>query len=107
MTDIDRNSVSYRRRRMRELFRPIERQILLTDDEEDLVMLASLMMTTSKDILVQRIGSEKAKRMVFTMDFGDQNMPHPHKNRPRKGRRKVGSAKRKARRLKGKKSGKK
>jgi hypothetical protein len=34
-------------------------------------------------------------------------MPHPHKNRPRKGRRKVGSTKRKARRLKGKKSGKK
>jgi len=71
MTDVDRNSVTYRRRRMRELFRPIERQILLTDDEEDLVMLASLMMTTSKDILVQRIGSEKAKRMIFTMDFGD------------------------------------
>jgi len=30
-------------------------------------------------------------------------MPHPHKNRPRKGRRKVGSAKRKMRRTKGKK----
>jgi hypothetical protein len=30
-------------------------------------------------------------------------MPHPHKNRPRRGRRKVGSAKRRARRLKGKK----
>ena len=30
-------------------------------------------------------------------------MPHPHKNRPRKGRRKVGSAKRKARRNKKKK----
>ena len=71
MTDVDRNSVTYRRRRMRELFRPIERQILLTDDEEDLVMLATLMITTSKDILVQRIGSEKAKRMIFTMDFGD------------------------------------
>jgi len=71
MTDVDRNSVTYRRRRMRELFRPIERQILMTDDESDLVMLASLMMTTSKDILVQRIGSEKAKRMIFTMDFGD------------------------------------
>jgi hypothetical protein len=27
-------------------------------------------------------------------------MPHPNKNRPRKGRRKVGSAKRKARRNK-------
>jgi hypothetical protein len=30
-------------------------------------------------------------------------MPHPHKNRPRRGRRKVGSAKRKARRLNGRK----
>ena len=30
-------------------------------------------------------------------------MPHCHKNRPRKGRRKVGSSKRKARRLKGRK----
>ena len=60
-----------RRKRMSELFRPIERQIYMTDDEEDLVMLASVMMTTSKDILVQRLGSEKAKRMIFTMDFGD------------------------------------
>jgi hypothetical protein len=33
-------------------------------------------------------------------------MPHPHKNRPRTGRRKVGSKKRKQRRLKGKKKGK-
>jgi hypothetical protein len=30
-------------------------------------------------------------------------MPWPHKNRPRKGRRKVGSNKRKMRRTKGKK----
>lgn len=30
-------------------------------------------------------------------------MPWPHKNRPRKGRRKIGSCKRKARRLKGRK----
>ena len=34
-------------------------------------------------------------------------MPHPHKNRPRKGRRKVGSKKRRARALKGRKRGKK
>ena len=33
----------------------------------------------------------------------EQNMPHPHKNRPRKGRRKIGSVKRKMRRTKGKK----
>jgi hypothetical protein len=30
-------------------------------------------------------------------------MAHPHKNRPRKGRRKIGSKKRKMRRTKGKK----
>ena len=71
MTEVDRDSPAYRRQRMRELFRPIERQILMTDDASDLVMLASLMMTTSKDILVQRLGSEKAKRMIFTMDFGE------------------------------------
>jgi hypothetical protein len=29
-------------------------------------------------------------------------MPHPHKNRPRKGRRKLGSKKRRARNLNGK-----
>ena len=60
-----------RRKRMLELFRPIERQIYMTDSEEDLVMLASVMVTTGKDILVQRLGSEKAKRMILTMDFGD------------------------------------
>jgi hypothetical protein len=71
MTEIDRDSPVYRRQRMRELFRPIESQILMTDDAQDLIMLATLMMTTSKDILVQRLGSEKTKRLVFTMDFGD------------------------------------
>ena len=60
-----------RRKRMIELFRPIERQIYMTDSDEDLVMLASVMVTTGKDILVQRLGSEKAKRMILTMDFGD------------------------------------
>ena len=71
MTEVDRNNPLYRRRRMRDLFRPIERQILLTDDEEDLIMLATLMLTTGKDILIQRVGSEKAKRMILTMDFGE------------------------------------
>ena len=71
MSETDRESPSYRRQRMRDLFRPIERQILMTDDEDDLIMLASLMVTTGKDILVQRIGSEKKKRMILTMNFGD------------------------------------
>jgi hypothetical protein len=71
MDEIDRDSPAYRRSRMRELFRPIEQQILMTDDAQDLVMLSTLMLTTGKDILVQRLGSEKAKRMILTMDFGD------------------------------------
>ena len=71
MTEIDRDSPSYRRKRMRDLVRPIERQILMTDDASDLVMLGSLMVTTGKDILVQRLGSEKAKRIILTMNFGE------------------------------------
>jgi hypothetical protein len=71
MTEIDRESPAYRRKRMRDLFRPIERQILMTDDASDLIMLGSLMVTTGKDILVQRLGSEKAKRIILTMNFGD------------------------------------
>jgi hypothetical protein len=71
MSEIDRDSPAYRRKRMRELFRPIERQILMTDDAEDLILLSTLMITTGKDILVQRLGSEKAKRMILTMNFGE------------------------------------
>ena len=69
--DRDIKSPEYRRKRMRELFRPIERQILMTDDEDDLIMLGSLLITTGKDILIQRLGSEKAKRMILTMNFGE------------------------------------
>lgn len=32
----------------------------------------------------------------YTETKGEEPMPHPHKNRPRKGRRKIGSKKRKA-----------
>jgi hypothetical protein len=69
--DKDIKNEAYRRKRMRELFRPIERQILMTDDEDDLIMLGTLMVTTGKDILVQRVGSEKAKRLILTMNFGE------------------------------------
>ena len=65
------NDPVYRRKRMKELFRPIERQILMTDDVDDLIMLGTVMVTTGKDILLQRIGSENTKRMILTMDFGD------------------------------------
>ena len=43
----------------------------MTDDENDLIMLGCLLTTTGKDILIQRLGSEKAKRMILTMNFGE------------------------------------
>ena len=39
---------------------------------------------------------DKLKRIENIIREGVDNMPHPHKNRPRKGRRKIGSKKRKA-----------
>jgi hypothetical protein len=59
----------YRRQRMVELFRPIEMQILMTDDTDDLIMLATLMLTSGKDILLQRIGREKTKKMIDNLNL--------------------------------------
>jgi hypothetical protein len=54
---------------MVELFRPIEMQILMTDDTDDLIMLATLMLTSGKDILLQRIGREKTKKMIDNLNL--------------------------------------
>jgi hypothetical protein len=54
---------------MLELYAPIERQILMTDTEEDVVLLASLMLTTSVDILVNRLGLEKTILMINQLEI--------------------------------------
>jgi len=49
--------------RMSELMEPIERQIMMCDNREDLLMLACAMMTTVKDIFDSELGEEGRKHM--------------------------------------------
>ena len=50
--------------RMEELMRPIDRQIMMCDNEEDVLMLASSMMITAK---IQQLGGEGAKYLIQKM----------------------------------------
>jgi len=50
--------------RMEELFKPIEQQILMTDDTSDILLLASIMMTTSKRLYESILGKENTKLML-------------------------------------------
>ena len=47
-----------RRQRMRELMQPIDRQIMMCDDVQDLYALASIMVITSKNIFKQQLGRD-------------------------------------------------
>lgn len=48
---------------MAELMEPIERQIMMCDDRHDLLMMASAMMVTVKDIFDNEIGEDGRKQM--------------------------------------------
>jgi len=50
-------------KRMLELMEPIDRQIMMCDDRQDLLMLACAMMTTVKDIFDQELGEDARKTM--------------------------------------------
>jgi hypothetical protein len=49
--------------RMSELMEPIDRQILMCDNREELLMLACAMLTSVKDIFDQEIGQNGRKQM--------------------------------------------
>jgi hypothetical protein len=49
--------------RMSELMQPIERQIMMCDDRHDLLMMASAMLVSVKDIFDNEIGEEGRKKM--------------------------------------------
>ena len=51
-------------KRMLELMEPIDQQIMMCDDRQDLLMLACAMMTTVKDIFDQELG-EEARKIMF------------------------------------------
>jgi len=50
-------------KRMSELMEPIERQIMMCDSREDLLMMACAMMTTVKDIFDNELGERGRKQM--------------------------------------------
>ena len=45
-------------KRMRELIGPIDRQIMMCDDEEEIMMLACAMLSSVRHILDQQIGTQ-------------------------------------------------
>jgi hypothetical protein len=50
--------------RMAELMEPIDRQIMMCDNREDLLMLASAMLVTVKSIFDKELG-EDGRRLMF------------------------------------------
>ena len=54
-------------KRMTELMEPIDRQIMMCDNVEDVLMLASNMMVTAKSIFVQNLGGIGAKELLQRM----------------------------------------
>lgn len=63
--------------RMQELMSPIDRQIMMCDDVEDLLMLASNMMITAKMIYVQNLGGAGTKEILQRMvnDIDERILP--------------------------------
>lgn len=53
--------------RMKELMKPIDQQIMMCDDEQDLLALASIMAATAKGIFVQRLGKEAAREVLMCL----------------------------------------
>ena len=58
------------RNRMAELMEPIDKQIMMCDNREDLLMLACAMLTTVKTIFDQELG-KKARIQLFK-DYIDE-----------------------------------
>ena len=55
------------RRRMDELMRPIDRQIMMSDSREELLMIACAMMQRTNEIFRQVLGEQGARKMYEDM----------------------------------------
>jgi hypothetical protein len=51
--------------RMKELAKPIDQQIMMCDDEQDLLALASIMLVSARAILVTTVGEDVAKQVMI------------------------------------------
>jgi len=57
---IDRDAV---RKRMDELMEPIDRQIMMSDSREELLMIACAMMQRTHEIFLNELGENGSKQM--------------------------------------------
>jgi hypothetical protein len=55
------------RKRMSELMEPVERQIMMTDNREELLMMACAMMQRTTEIFESELGVEGRKQMYKDM----------------------------------------
>lgn len=56
---------------MRQLMKPIEKQIMMCDSREDLLMMASAMMITVKDIFDQELTEEGRRKMFAPYGYAE------------------------------------
>jgi len=52
--------------RMKELFKPIDQQIMMCDDGNEVMMLACVMLQSAKDILDSQLGPAGRKKIFET-----------------------------------------
>lgn len=58
-------------KRIEELMKPIDQQIMMCDDDKDLLMMASAMIATAKQILIVNIGREGAREIFKEVMLDD------------------------------------
>lgn len=73
MTEKKISDRAYRNKRLNQFHKNIEKQIMFTDNDDDLVMLASLYVTTGKNILVNILGEEPTRDMFENLRFDKRN----------------------------------
>lgn len=60
-------------KRMQELFEPIDRQILMCDSAEEVLMLASVMLTEAITIFDAQIGEAGRREIINGYGYGRPN----------------------------------
>jgi hypothetical protein len=60
-----------RLKRISELMRPIDQQIMMCDDPKDLMLLASSMLASAKHILIVNIGREETRKIFEEVIYND------------------------------------
>jgi hypothetical protein len=54
-------------KRRQELFRPIDHQMMMTDDQNDMLLLASTMLESSVKIFINQYGVKESKELIDTI----------------------------------------